>query len=239
MSFMKELLSSQWTKIIFTNYLIPVEIVEKRLPREIKLDYLNGKCCVSLVGFQFGHIKFANVKLPTLKDFEQIDLRVHVKRFDGARWRKGSIILSRILDNSALKILSKIFINSDSITSTTHSKVVESENSLDVAYAWNFRDVVHELWVKANDLPSPYEPRSETAFFLDRPFEWTLIGEDEVRETEFIHSHWQTYQVNEYGVKIDFAMEFGAEFSLLSSMVPYSVILAEGSTVTIRDNGNV
>ena len=200
---------------------------------------MNGSCCVSLVGFQFKNIKFADYKLPALADFEQIDLRVHVKRFDGAKWRKGSVVISRILDNTALKILSKILLNSNSRTSATSSNIEETENVLRVKYSWISKDNDQQLWVRAKNLPSPYNPKSETAFFLERPYEYSALGDDNVREIEISHSQWHTYEVTEYALNIDFAMEFGAEFSMLSSVTPHSFILAEGSTVAIKDNGNI
>lgn len=237
--FMKNLLTSQWTKIIYANYIIPTEIVEKRLPAHVKLDHLNGNCFLSLVGFRFGNVKLANVQLPTLADFEQVDLRVHVKRFDGTKWRKGSFVIARILDNAALKILAKILINANSRTATTRSEVNETASSLEVRYIWKYKDNDHQLTVKTENLPSPYQPDSETAFFVDRPYEYSAVSEKETKEVEFSHRHWHTYKVLEYGVKVDFAMEFGAAFSILSAATPYSVILAEGSTVEIRDNNSI
>lgn len=232
---MKNLLSSQWTKLAYANYIVPAEVVEKYLPPHTKIDYYNGNCLVSLVGFNFSHIKFQDIKIPTLADFEQVDLRVYVKRFDGTNWRHGYVVISRILDNVALNILAKLFLKGNSRSSQTSKEIIETENSLEVKYSWQFRESEHFLELKSENLPSPYTPDSETEFILDRKFQYSRLSDSKTTEVEFSHPAWHTYRVNEYAIKVDFALEFGAEFSMLSTAMPHSVVLAEGSTVEIKE----
>src|SRR5690554_2475742 len=99
------LLTCHWNKLIFANYIVPPEILEKHLPTHTQLDYFNGQCYVSLVGFQFRKVEIADVKVPFHTDFEEINLRCYVKRLDGQTWRKGTVFLGEIVDKPALAIL--------------------------------------------------------------------------------------------------------------------------------------
>jgi uncharacterized protein len=100
---MKKIFSTTWKKLAFANYIVPAEILEKYLPEHTKLDFFNGNCFVSLVGYTYSGVEIANLKVPFLSNFEEIDLRFYVKRFDGAAWRKGTVAITRILNTPGLE----------------------------------------------------------------------------------------------------------------------------------------
>lgn len=89
------------------------EILEKYLPAHTKPDHLNGNCFVSLVGFQFRDLEAAGIKVPLYSDFEEIRLRLYVKRFDGAKWRKGVDSIAEIVDKVVLKLLANTVLSED------------------------------------------------------------------------------------------------------------------------------
>ena len=66
-----EILTCEWRKLLFANYQVPAELLERHLPPHTELDYFNGKCYVSLVGFQFKNVKAAGVPIPFHTDFEE------------------------------------------------------------------------------------------------------------------------------------------------------------------------
>lgn len=231
---MENLLTCEWRKLAFANYIVPPELVEKFLPAHTKLDFYNGNCFVSLVGFEFRNVEMAGVKVPFYSDFEEINLRFYVKRFDGSQWRKGTVFISELVNKSALGILANTLVRENYQIVPTSREVKETENELDVKYAWTLKNEEQHLRVKSNKLASPYTENSETDFILDRLFGYGRIDEKKSNEYRIAHSSWQTYTINEYSVHVDFARQFGAEFSILSSMIPHSVMLTEGSKVKIK-----
>lgn len=50
-------LTAEWRKLAIVNYKINPEILQKYLPYRTELDYWNGVCYVSLVGFMFMNVK--------------------------------------------------------------------------------------------------------------------------------------------------------------------------------------
>jgi uncharacterized protein YqjF (DUF2071 family) len=232
---MKNLLTCEWRKLAFANYIVSSEILEKYLPAHTKLDYFNGNCFVSLVGFQFKNISLAGIKVPFYSDFEEINLRFYVKRFDGAQWRKGTVFLSEIVNKKALGLLANTLVREHYQILPTSQEIRETEDRLDVNYSWKFREKEQFLRVIGSKLITPYDQHSETEFILDRLYGYGRINDEVSHEYSISHSAWQTYEVREYSINVDFALQFAPEFSILTDMIPHSVILAEGSKVQVKN----
>ena len=232
-------LTCEWRKLAFANYIVPPEIVEKLLPAYTKLDYFNGNCFVSLVGFQFKNVEIADVKVPFHSDFEEINLRFYVKRFDGAHWRKGTVFISEITDKAALSILANTMFHENYQTLPTKQEVQQTSEELKAKYSWQFNNEWQHIEVKSDLIASPLPKDSEAEFLLQRPWGYGRHNEEETNEYKVSHPEWPIYGVKEYSIKIDFAKVFGPEFSILSSAVPHSVILAEGSSVTAEEKSTI
>lgn len=229
------LLTCEWRKLAFANYIVPPEILEKYLPAHTKLDYHNGNCFVSLVGFQFEDVKIAGVKVPFHTHFEEINLRFYVKRFDGTEWRKGTVFISEIADKAALSTLANAVFHENYQTLPTRQRIKEDKDSLSVRYELEYEDEWQHFQVKSNTLATPVVKDSEADFLIHRFWGYGIHNEDETNEYKISHPDWPIYSVEEYSIAIDFSRVFGSEFNILSSATPHSVILAEGSPVSAED----
>ncbi len=121
---MKLSVSTEFRKVALLNYIVPPEVVEKYLPKYTQIDFYNGNCFISLKGFQVKKLKVNDIKVPLIKDFDEIDLQIYVKRFDGARWVKGVVVISRIFDQPGVaKLTNTLFkTNYTSLPTTGESK---------------------------------------------------------------------------------------------------------------------
>jgi uncharacterized protein len=232
---MKLSISTEFRKPALLNYMIPPEVIEKYVPEHTRLDYYNGECMISLAGFQVRKLKVADVKIPLLKDFKEIDLQIYLKRFDGAKWRKGVVVIKRIFDQPGVAPLTNTIFRTNYISLPATSSVNETAESIEVKYSWQFDSMEQKFWVKSNRLAAPYEKDTEAAFVLDRPYGYIKAGE-ETYEYEIKHVDWHLYTVEEYSVDIDFSRQFDPAFNILNAQTPHSVILTEGSTVEIGEN---
>ncbi|WP_423818545.1 DUF2071 domain-containing protein [Salinimicrobium sp. TIG7-5_MAKvit] len=235
---MKLHISSEFRKVAFINYAIPAEVVEKYLPKHTKSNLYNGLCMISLVGFQVKKLKVADIKLPFLKDFEEIDLQIYVRRFDGAKWQKGVVVIHRILEQPGSAILANTLFKTNYIALPTSSAVEETQDDIKANYSWQYKGIQQNFWVKSNRLAAPYDKDSKVAFFLDRSFGYIKAGEKTYQYT-FNHVDWHLYTVEEYAVDVDFSRQFDPAFNILNAQTPHSVIFTEGSTVEIGENVEV
>ncbi len=173
---MKLSISSEFRKVVLLNYMIPPEVIEKYLPANTKPDFYNGECFISLVGFQVPNLKVAGIKMPLLKDFDEIDLQIYVKRFDGAKWRKGVVVISRIFAHPIGEPLANTFLKTNYATMPAASTVKETEDYVEVKYSWEFRKMEQSFRVKSDRLAAPYDKDTEAAFVLDRPYGYLKKG---------------------------------------------------------------
>ncbi|SOC81365.1 hypothetical protein SAMN06296241_2940 [Salinimicrobium sediminis] len=236
---MKLSISSEFRKVALLNYIVPPEVVEKYLPKYTKPDLFNGNCYISLVGFQVKKLKVNDLKVPMIKDLDEIDLQIYVKRFDGASWVKGVVVISRLFDQPGLAELTNTLFKTNYTSVPAMGEVNETEKSIEVKYSWQLNGKEQKFSVKSNKLAAPYDKDTEAAFLLDRPFGFIKAGEEETYLYAIKHASWHLYTVEEYAVNVDFSRQFDPVFNILNSRVPHSVILTEGSTVEIGENVEV
>ena len=98
-------LTAQWKNLALINYEIDAEILEKYLPKGTEIDLWNGKCYVSLVGFMFEDVKILGVKIPFHINFEEVNLRFYVKRFENGEWKRGVVFIKEIVPKHALSFV--------------------------------------------------------------------------------------------------------------------------------------
>ncbi|NJW51689.1 DUF2071 domain-containing protein [Salinimicrobium oceani] len=231
-------IASEFRKVAYINYRIPAEIIEKFLPKHTKPDHYNGDCMLSLAGFQVKKLKVANVKLPLLKEFDEVDLQIYVKRFDGAKWRNGIVVISRIFNQPALTALTNTFFKTNYVAQMASGTVKETDASLQVKYSWQLNEEEQSFKVRSNQLAAPYDKDTEAAFVLDRPYGY-VKSDEKTFEYEIKHAAWHLYTVEEYSINVDFSRQFDPAFNVLNSQVPHSVILTEGSTLEFGENREI
>ena len=232
---MKLSISSEFRKVALINYVIPPEVVEKYIPKYTKLDFYNGECMVSVVGYQVHKLKVAGLKVPLPMDFKEIDLQIYVKRFDGARWRKGVVVFSRIFELPAATDLANTIFKTNYSSMPVMGKSEKTEDLLKVTYSWQFKEIPQNFWVKSKGLAAAYDKDSAAAFILDRSFGY-IKSKDHTYEYGLNHGDWHLYTVEEYAIDIDFSKQFDPAFNILNNQIPQSVMLTEGSTVEITEN---
>src|SRR5690606_7641315 len=105
MSFLK----AEWNNLAIINYEIHPDILKPYIPNGTELDYWNGKCYISLVGFMFENVMLLGMKIPFHTRFEEVNLRFYVKRFENNEWKRGVVFIKEIVPKPALTLVANIF----------------------------------------------------------------------------------------------------------------------------------
>ena len=70
----------EWNDALFLHWEIPVDILRKSVPENLKLDLFEGKAYVSLVAFTMQKIRPKNLPaVAYISDFHEINLRTYIK----------------------------------------------------------------------------------------------------------------------------------------------------------------
>ena len=80
---------------------------------------------------------------------------------------------------------------------------------------------------------------SETEFITEHYWGYAKYSDTKTNEYEVTHPKWNQYKVIDYEIKVDFGAVYGHDFSFLTELKPSSVMLAEGSEITVESKRTI
>jgi len=232
----KTFLTAEWRKLIMAQYVVSPQTLFPFLPRGVELDLFEGRCYVSLVGFLFDRVRVRGIAIPFHTKFEEINLRFYVRRIeaDGSR-RRGVVFIREFVPRFAIAYVAKRFYDEPYLTLPTRHHIASSNQSLAVDYEWKHGDRWHRLNVVTSSSAQPIVAGSEEEFLTEHYWGYTKRSDGSTSEYEVRHPRWQTYAARQAEVKADFGTLYGDGFASLTETQPISVLLAEGSAVSVQD----
>ena len=217
------------------NYEVPPEILEKRLPDGVKLDFHAGKCFVSLVAFMFLDTRVLRIPVPFHINFEEVNLRFYVKRETGNETRRGVVFVKEIVPRFAIAFVAKTFYGEPyEAWRMSHSK---AENSL--SYGWRKGDFVNEIKVEIGANAGVPTANSDGEFIIEHYWGYTKRGQHRADEYKVEHPKWELFDIKKHEIKCDFGRLYGAEFEFLNRAKPHSIFMAKGSEVSVYKGAKI
>ena len=226
-------LTAFWQNLIFANYEIDPAILQKYLPHKTELDLFEGKCFVSVVGFDFRETAVLGVKFPFHINFEEINLRFYVRFKDGNTWKRGAVFIKEIVPKFMITFIANTLYKENYATHATRKSLQLIDNQTVLRYEWLNKSRWNYLEVRAENQKSNIVPNSEAEFITEHYWGYARSKENLTMEYEVVHPKWQVQEVVDYKIEADFVDLYGSEFSFLENAKPSSVFLADGSPVSI------
>ena len=116
----------------------------------------------------------------------------------------------------------------------TNNKIEFKSNSKAIRYEWKINNEWNHIAVNVENTKEPMSPGSIEEFIFEHYYGYTKINEQHSQEYKVNHPRWQVNKVIDYSIDCDFRLMYGNDFSFLNKREPDSVILAEGSPVTVN-----
>jgi uncharacterized protein YqjF (DUF2071 family) len=198
------------------------------------LDLWNDQCYVSLVGFRFINTKLKGISLPFHRDFEEINLRFYVRYKDGNTLKRGVTFIKEIVPKPALTLVANSFYSEKYVTLPTRHRCNLDNHSMKVAYEWKHQGAWDSIEVTASHTGVDIMPASEEEFITEHYWGYTQINDRLSSEYQVEHPRWQTYPVIAHKISVRFGELYGVEFEMLKDSIPQSIMLAEGSLISVR-----
>lgn len=230
MSFLK----AEWRKLAIANFEVEQEVLTNYLPFGTEIDLWNGKCYLSIVGFMFVNTKLLGIKVPFHSNFEEVNLRFYVKRHCESGWKSGVVFIKEIVPKPALSIVANTVYKENYETMPMDHSWIEQDNQIKVTYRWKKGNKWNHFQVVASDNQMPITAKSDTEFITEHYWGYARVSNVKSHEYEVTHPRWNTYDVKDYSINIDFGAVYGDSFSFLNNLTPASVMLAEGSEITVE-----
>jgi len=227
-------LQAEWRKLILINYAVPPGLLKPYLPAGTELDFWDHKCYLSLVGFMFQNTKLLGFKIPFHINFEEVNLRFYVTRDTGKVIKRGVVFIKEIVPKAALTMIANAVYGEHYQTFPMRHLWVYSDDRLQVDYAWRTGGKWHQIAVSAQPVPTAIPDGSEAEFITEHYWGYTKVNSKHTFEYEVTHPKWKHYPVTEFDIDVSFRNSYGNAFAFLKDQTPDSVMLAEGSEITVE-----
>lgn len=232
-------LNAEWRKLAIANYVINPATLSKYLPAGTELDLWEGKCYVSLVGFMFLNTKLVGIKIPFHVNFEEVNLRFYVKKFENGTWKRGVVFIKEIVPKPALTLVANTMYKENYETLPMLHNWEENKLERVVAYQWKKNKQWQSFKIIAAIETSEIPENSETEFITEHYWGYARVNEKTTNEYEVTHPKWRQYKVKSTEIKVDFGVVYGNDFEFLNNLNPESVMLAEGSEITVENKRTI
>jgi uncharacterized protein YqjF (DUF2071 family) len=227
-------LNAEWRKLSFANYEVNPSFLSKYVPPGTELDLWEGKCFVSLIGFMFLNTKILGIKVPFHINFEEVNLRFYVKRFENNTWKRGAVFIKEIVSKPALTLVANTLYNEHYQTLPMRHYWEENIENRVVEYQWKKNKTWQSFKVCAALEATEIEKNSETEFITEHYWGYAKVNNNVSNEYEVTHPRWKEYKIKSSEIRVDFGMVYGDDFEFLNHLAPTSVMLAEGSEITVE-----
>lgn len=227
-------LSANWENLIMANYAVSPDLLIPYLPNGVELDMFDNKIYVSLVGFMFKKTSIFKIPIPLFGTFEEINLRFYVKKVEGNNIKRGVVFINETVPHKSVAWLANKLYKEHYIAIPTKSKIEITTPSKNIDYQWKINNEWNHLAVNASKEHLQMQEGSIEEFIFEHYYGYTKINNELSQEYKVNHPRWLVNEVIDYSVHCDFKSMYGEEFSFLSNRQPDSVILAQGSQVTVK-----
>ena len=230
---MTTFLTAKWQNIIMANYEIDPSYLLPYLPKGVELDYFNGKSYISLVGFMFKDTSLFKIPIPFFGTFEEVNLRFYVIRKVGNSVRRGVVFINETVPNKTVAwIANKLYKEHYTSIPTKHTWEINKVDK-QIEYKWLVNNHWNYLKVFANSHKQDMQSNSIEEFIFEHYYGYTKVNENHSIEYKINHPSWKINKINNYEIECNFSEFYGENFAVLNSTKPHSVMLAEGSDVSI------
>jgi uncharacterized protein len=230
---MKTFLTAEWQNLIMANYEIDPTILLTYLPKDVELDYFEGKTYISLVGFLFAKSKIFKVPIPLMGTFEEVNLRFYVKRIINGEIRRGVVFINETVPSKVVAWMANKLYKEHYIAIPTKYDWQIAEDKKQISYQWKVNNKWNNIIVNAGTTNLLMPQGSMEEFIFEHYYGYTKASEIQTIEYKVNHPRWAINKVNSFDIDCDFAACYGQDFSILNNAMPTSIFIAEGSAVSI------
>ncbi len=227
-------LKAEWRKLLIINYEVSPETVIPYLPAHTSLDLYHGKCLISIVGFMFLNTRIKGIKIFKHVNFEEVNLRFYNTYKTPTSINRGTTFIKEIVSKPAISFIANSLYNEKYVTLPMGNTITETDNALKIEYRWLHNKKINSISCKAEKKLNPMAQNSIEEFITEHYWGYTKLSSHKTSEYAVEHPRWETYNITDFTVDIDFECLYGSTFACLKNQQPHSVMLAEGSEILVR-----
>jgi uncharacterized protein len=227
-------LSTEWRDLLMLNYEIDPALLQPCVPRGTELDSFEGKTYVSLVGLRFARTKlFGLIPVPFHSDFDEINLRIYVRRREGSEVRRGVMFIREIVSLPAVTFLARLAYAENYRTLPLCHSINLTDSGGSIEYRWELNRQRFRLHGQTDGNPSRAAEGSLEQFISEHYWGYSRRRDGSSLEYHVQHDPWRIWRASNATFEGDGAALYGSEFGSVLSQPPRSAFIADGSAVLV------
>ena len=230
---MKAFLKAQWKNLIMMNYRVSEDDLAPYLPYGTELDLWEGKPYVSLVAFLFDEMNVMGLPAIGNRKFEEINLRMYVKRIENGELKRGVTFIKEIVPKHLVSMVANGLFSEHYETLPMNHKISKlSSDSSRLSYGVR-KTSEYEVSAQVSNEMIGLEPGGFEEFIAEHYWGYSKVNATKSIEYEVAHPKWDMFEKSEVGTSINFASIYGDSWSFLNRIEPESSFVLKGSEVRV------
>jgi uncharacterized protein YqjF (DUF2071 family) len=229
-----EFLTAEWRHLAMLNYEIDPSVLMPHVPLGTELDSWDGRYLVSVVGFRFLNTRVFGIPIPFHRDFEEVNLRMYVRRKTEEGWRRGVVFIREIVPRAAIAFVARKVYNEPYIALPMGHRIEGGAGAVkSVEYTWRMAGRENRLKLTPRGVAQLLREGSEAEFITEHYWGYNAQRDGSTLEYRVEHPRWRVCEVADATLECDVAGLYGERFRGSLSRGPASAFLAEGSPVIV------
>jgi hypothetical protein len=227
-------LSTEWRDLLMLNYEIDPALLQPFVPRGTELDSFNGKTYLSLVGLRFARTKlFGSVSVPFHENFDEVNLRIYVRRREGSELRRGVTFIREIVSLPAVTLLARIAYAENYMTLPLRHSIDLTDSGGSIEYTWKSKRQQFRIRAQTEGNPSRAADGSLEQFISEHYWGYAQGRDGGSLEYHVAHDPWRIWRATKATFEGDGRTLYGSELGSILSHPPNSAFIADGSPVLV------
>jgi uncharacterized protein len=233
MSSGKVFLTAQWRELAMLNYDVDPALLQRFVPCGTELDLWNDRAFLSLVAFRFVNTKVLGISFPFHSNFEEVNLRLYVRRTDGTLTKRGVVFIREIVPRWAIATLARALYNENYVSLPMSHQILRTDAGLAISYQWKTGNRWNRINLTAKGTPIIPDPDSAEQFITEHYWGYARQKDGGCTEYQVAHPPWRVWNTPDAGFEGDMDKLYGKDLGAAMRQNPTSAFLAEGSEVTV------
>jgi uncharacterized protein len=230
-------LTAEWRHLAMLNFEVEPKVLEPFVPAGTELDDWQGKTFISVVGFMFLNTRVFGVAIPFHRNFEEVNLRLYVRRKASDGWRRGVVFVKEIVPRAAIALTARVLYGENYVAAPMSHHIDDQDGSAarprSVSYTWSFRGRENRIDLTVLGAAEEAPEGSDTEFITEHYWGYARRRDGRTTEYRVEHPRWRIARASAARLDCDVARLYGKRFVEFLKVQPASAFLADGSDVTV------
>jgi uncharacterized protein len=225
-------LTARWQDLVIITYAVPRELLLPRLPRGLELDERDGQAYASLVAFDFHGCRVRGVRIPTLVNFPEVNLRFYVR--EPRTGRRGVVFVREFVPSRVIAWVARAVYNEPYSAANMSSRVRDEGARITLDHRVRTRaGAALRISAEADSACTMPAESSMEHFFKEHSWGYGVDRRGRTLVYEVRHPMWEVYCNPKVRVEGDLAVLYGPGWDVLNNTTPCNALVARGSAVEV------